>query len=294
MPCENPTNHAESESLYEAPGWLKNHPELQRRGIQLTQLLKAGFVYRTEYGQGPGVAVKIIDPDTDEASIYERLKHLEPVPQNHTIPFELLHLERDIVIMPAIDDILFHPYKHWPMSEFLDVFLQIVEGVEYLHSKNIAHLDLCSGNLLLLETGTGVVPNARERYGRIYIIDYGASQHFPSGPGVQPAITLPETQVEPPRDLEVFDPYSWDVYCLGKVLEVMTSLRYPGAPAHTYPWLLRRIVRWLYGDERGCTGICRCRPTARAARRVLTAVRHTLKTIEFLCGLLRLGRPSSH
>ncbi|KAI0629595.1 kinase-like domain-containing protein [Trametes polyzona] len=292
MPCENPTNHAESESLYEPPGWLKNHPELQRRGIQLTQLLKPGFVYCTESGQGPAVAVKILDPDTDEANIYQRLESSEPVPQSHTIPFELLHLERDIVIMPSFGGIYIQPYSKWPLSQFLGVFLQVVEGVEYLHSNNIAHLDLCPGNLLF-QSPRNLAPNVRGQHGNIYIIDYGASQHFPSGPGVQPAITLPETQVEPPRDLKVFDPYSWDVYCLGQILEVMISLRYAQAPVETHPWILRRMVRWLYGNERGCTGVCRCRPTARTARKVLTVVRHAIAVVEYIGGLLPLVPPSS-
>ena len=34
------------------------------------------------------------------------------------------------------------------------------------------------------------------------------------------------------------------------------------------PWLLQRYAQWLIGVERGCTGVCHCRPTARRARQV--------------------------
>ena len=55
--------------------------------------------------------------------------------------------------------------------------------------------------------------------GKIYLIDFQMSRQLKLPPGRQPAILLPETQVPPPGDLKHFDPYSWDVYCLGHVFE---------------------------------------------------------------------------
>lgn len=61
---------------------------------------------------------------------------------------------------------------------------------------------------------------------RLYIIDFNTSRQFALGPGVQRAITLPGAQLEPPNGLEHFDPYSWDVYCAGRTLEIITEVCY--------------------------------------------------------------------
>lgn len=60
---------------------------------------------------------------------------------------------------------------------------------------------------------------------RLYIIDFGQSRQLSLGPGVQRAITLPETQIEPPDGLLHFDPYSWDIYCAGRMMEYFVEVR---------------------------------------------------------------------
>lgn len=37
--------------------------------------------------------------------------------------------------------------------------------------------------------------------------------------------------------------------------------------------LAMQYIRWLIGDEKGCTGMCYCRPTARTALRVALVLR---------------------
>lgn len=59
---------------------------------------------------------------------------------------------------------------------------------------------------------------------RMYIIDFDSSRPFAFGPGVQRAITLPETQVRKPNGLKRFIPCSWDVYCTGRMLESITRV----------------------------------------------------------------------
>ena len=54
---------------------------------------------------------------------------------------------------------------------------------------------------------------------RVYLIDFNTSKRLTLGPGAQPAITLPPTQTPPPHGLKHFDPYSWDMYCLGRLLQ---------------------------------------------------------------------------
>ncbi|KAI0629588.1 hypothetical protein C8Q77DRAFT_1065550, partial [Trametes polyzona] len=226
--------------------------------------------------------VKVLHPD-DEAGMCERLQRLEPVRQNHTIPGEIVEGERGILIMPCLDPMfLFFDYT-WPLSELLGGFIQVAEVLRcrLLHAHNIAHLvrefllvrracptttpqDLCLGN------NPGLRPDT------IYIIDYGASHHFSLGPGIQPTITLPETQMEPPLGLKALDPYSWDVGHIS-----VTWCNYSRTRnAAEYPWVVRRIIQWLFGQERGCTGVCHCRATARQVRGVLTVVRWALVILE--------------
>ena len=53
----------------------------------------------------------------------------------------------------------------------------------------------------------------------MYLIDFESCQQFEHGPGVQTAVPLPGTHVVPPLEMKSFDPFSWDVYCLGRTLE---------------------------------------------------------------------------
>ena len=69
--------------------------------------------------------------------------------------------------------------------------------------------------------------NPRTKAGRLYIIDFDRSRKLELGPGRQHAIELPSTQYEPPLQMKAFDPYSWDVYCMGKLFERLTTVRLP-------------------------------------------------------------------
>ena len=65
----------------------------------------------------------------------------------------------------------------------------------------------------------------RAKAGRVYIIDFDRSRQLELGPGHQSAIELPSTQCEPPLQMKSFDPYAWDVYCMGKLFEWLTEVR---------------------------------------------------------------------
>ena len=58
----------------------------------------------------------------------------------------------------------------------------------------------------------------------MYLIDFESCRQFEHGPGAQTAVPLPHTHVVPPLGMKSFDPFSWDVYCLGRTLEVMTEV----------------------------------------------------------------------
>lgn len=61
--------------------------------------------------------------------------------------------------------------------------------------------------------------------GRVYIIDFDRSRQLEFGPGRQSPIELPSTQYKHPLQMTSFDPYSWDVYCMGKLFARLTNVR---------------------------------------------------------------------
>ncbi len=62
---------------------------------------------------------------------------------------------------------------------------------------------------------------------KIYLIDFGGAKILELGPGHQPAIDLPESQIGKPNpSMERFDPYAWDVYCVGMTFNMLTQVRF--------------------------------------------------------------------
>ncbi|KAI0357777.1 hypothetical protein OH77DRAFT_1299314 [Trametes cingulata] len=268
------------------PELLLTHPELHRRGITLTDPAKIGYVYLAISPDKPQYAVKVLSPETEEIAIYQRLLRLDSGSPNHTLPCEISQLGHPLLIMPYLSGVeWFTQSSERTLYNVLGRFVQIVEGVEFLHCLNIAHLDLCYGNVLVAQS-VDMTGHPDVVDGKLYIIDFDTSRQFSLGPGEQRPIILPSTQVEPPGGIVSFDPYSWDVHCAGYILEDMieTNSPYDGA------WITRRYARWLIGNERGCEGICRCRPTARKALQVLKALQVVVYAMN-LCGRLLVPAP---
>ncbi|KAL7284499.1 hypothetical protein ACG7TL_001790 [Trametes sanguinea] len=199
------------------------HPGLQKRGITPVDAVKPGVAFRSVRDK---IIVKALNLDTEELQIYERLIPDLATPANHIVPCEIDREEHPLLIMPMLWDITSIIFaNHTPHSRLLHVFYELVEGVEYLHRSNIAHMDICYDNAMValpqdVPTHPELVPR------RVYLIDFDSARQLNLGPGVQPAIDLPPTQADPPAGLTYFDPYSWDVYCLGRLFETLAdSLR---------------------------------------------------------------------
>ncbi|KAI0658963.1 hypothetical protein C8Q70DRAFT_1154863 [Cubamyces menziesii] len=248
-----------------------------------------GVVFRSfATDDGPpnrGFVVKVLDLNTQELEIYERLLDHVGSPQNHTIPCEIVRSGHPMLIMPMLSciDMVMCQWS-LSLSGLVDIFYQLVEGVNYLHKHNIVHMDLCPGNV-----GGALAPqsdyHASLQLDRIYIYDFNTSRQFARGPGYQHAITLPETQVSPPNGLTHFDPYSWDVYCLGHLMNELMDIYAEDHPSP--PWLLRRYARWLIGHERGCQSACCCRPTVQNALRMMSVVRLSISVLQWYSTLYK-------
>ncbi|KAI0350791.1 hypothetical protein OH77DRAFT_1005117 [Trametes cingulata] len=268
---------------YGVPGWLRNHPELRRRGILLKEFLKPTIVYHTATFDGLDHVVKVVEEDSREADIY-RLLQSHQSPRNHTIPCEIIESagQQPILLMPSLSSMDHAGLPDWPLSRMLSVFLQVVEAVEYLHDHNIVHLDICNGNILMA-TEYEARADARLVAGRVYLIDFETSRQLGAGPGVQGTIPVPPAQIKPPPGIERVDPYSWDIYCLGKLFERMAKGVYCRRPA--LPWTVSRITQWMVGNEQGCIGICHRRPTVGQTRWVLCVWLWVTYCGEFFSGL---------
>ncbi|KAI0764697.1 hypothetical protein C8Q74DRAFT_1283433 [Fomes fomentarius] len=249
---------------------MVEHPSLTARGILLEVPLKPFCVWRSVESTGiPSYAVKIVEPDSGEAEIYDVLHQHNYASPNHTLPCEVVRDEHAFLIMPYLQKILLHPErKAWGFVSMLNFFRQVVEGLEFLHHLNVAHLDMYDGQVIIAtEEEVKLYPHLEA--GKVYIIDYSTSKLLKQGPGQQYAIDLPETNCTPPLNMTRFDPYSWDVYCTGILLGNITKRVFS---TRRTPWLLQWYIQWLIGKERGCTTVCHCRPSARRARQVLAII----------------------
>ncbi|KAI0331341.1 hypothetical protein GY45DRAFT_630703 [Cubamyces sp. BRFM 1775] len=254
--------------ILEVPARLKSHPEVIRRGFEPLIPIKIGVVYITPPSNGIEYYIKILDTDTEEARIFQQLSRRVD-PRNHTIPGELTSPEvgHPLLITPALASLGSMVGLTKTLPRTLSIFLQLMEGIEFMHSLQIAHMDVCAGNLL----GTDIhlsrlYPNVEPD--RVYFIDFGSSLQLPLGPGFQYAITLPPSQYGRARGITRFDPYSWDVYCAALTMQQTLESCFE----NDSPLIARLYVDWVKGKERGCTTVCRCRPTARRARQLLSGI----------------------
>ncbi|TFK78678.1 hypothetical protein K466DRAFT_445413, partial [Polyporus arcularius HHB13444] len=193
------------------PQWLADHPELAVRNIKLTVCLRAGKVWQT--GSVPLYAVKLLANNGVEASMYEMLMSC-PGLSNHTLPAQLIRCPQgDILLMPLLESLLGRGGA-WNIDVFLDIFTQILQGIEFLHEHRITHMDFHAGNVVVGTTeDAAVFPEVVPE--RVYIIDFECAMHHPQGPGQQGPVDLTESLVQCPAGVRRMDPYAWDMYCVG-------------------------------------------------------------------------------
>ncbi|KAH9846053.1 hypothetical protein C2E23DRAFT_864267 [Lenzites betulinus] len=268
------------------PDRLLCHPELQERGLVPFDTAKPGVVFSTNPFVEPIFIIKILNTEREERAIYKRLLVANRRSNDHTVPFELTRTGHPLLIMPMINDSRWIYGTKWTPRDAMDIIFQLVElkvvtqnqGMEYLHILHIVHMDICQGNVM-----AGLIYDTKwhknVRANRVYIIDFDSSRQFTLGPGVQSAIILPETQTEKPSGLQLFDPYSWDMYCTGRTFESLFKEHYEDRKLPT-PWVAKSYTQWLVGNERGCPGVCRCRPTARTALRVIKVLVRVVDAME--------------
>ena len=84
--------------------------------------------------------------------------------------------------------------------------------------------DICVANVVVAFPEHAIT-DSRLVEGKVYIIDFHTSQQLPLGPGRQPPIVLPPSQEKKPLGVTTLDPYSFDVYCAGRLMQDLMKVR---------------------------------------------------------------------
>lgn len=155
--------------------------------------------------------MKLVPPQSSEAVILKKLLTIED-PRNPILPG--IHITKlvsapsySLVYMPEGKQIVVYP-DH--AVHLLDLAIQFVSGVLFLHDHNIAHLDIKKDNLLLSSTT-----------GKLSIIDFSLSRFVENSTtltgfrGTQGCVA-PEIDKGRP-----FSPFLADRWACGKILEDM-------------------------------------------------------------------------
>ncbi|KAJ7348259.1 kinase-like domain-containing protein, partial [Mycena albidolilacea] len=156
--------------------WAHYQPFLERRGYMLRRRYRGGWVSdvvalgkdpwecedaipalgfdvldATRMSDGAQVILKVVRTKSTEAATAIRLAN-EPCAGRYTVPvLELIPLyddpERELLVMPRMRQCS-HPWFA-TVREFTEFVVQVLEGLVFMHSKNIAHRDISIANIVM-------------------------------------------------------------------------------------------------------------------------------------------------
>ena len=139
------------DSPFAIPDWVKEHPVIKSRGIELeivykpvgpflnpqsfaadkSQYTSQHVVWRSPFEPDdvPPYVVKIVKESSEEVEIYARLQQFDRASPNHTVPCEVIQTDtqRPLLIMPCMRQYGDQFFARWTITRVLDHFHQIVE-----------------------------------------------------------------------------------------------------------------------------------------------------------------------
>ena len=166
------------------------------------------------YSNGETGVVKLVPPQSSEAVILKKLLTIEDS-RNPILPgIRIAELASapsySLVLMPEGKEIVYHDHAAY----LLDLAIQLISGVIFLHEHNIAHLDLKRDNLLLSSTG------------KLSIVDFSISR-FAKTRTTLTGFTGTEGCVAPEIEKgKPFSLFSADKWACGKILKDMARAGY--------------------------------------------------------------------
>ncbi|KAH8111750.1 kinase-like domain-containing protein [Phellopilus nigrolimitatus] len=196
---------------------------------------------------GKIVAVKKLSADSREAQIGLMLSSSERLqdPTNHCVPiFDTFVDEQDnqtmFIVMPLLRAFNDPDFEH--VDEAVDFVRQALEGLVYMHSRNVAHRDLSDLNIMMdgrplfdpdgfhpaqqyltARDLSKAKPRSRSDVERVryYFTDFGISTHFEDDN--RPRLVVGNVAAEegiPELSLFIpYDPFRVDVFTLGMVFK---------------------------------------------------------------------------
>ncbi|KAJ7676306.1 hypothetical protein B0H17DRAFT_945477 [Mycena rosella] len=195
-------------------GWISDMLRLGKGLLECEDSIGCwgGVLDATRIVDGVQVVLKVVHTISTETDISDFLKN-EPGAENHTLPtLELIPMhddpERAFMVMPLMRAVSAPP-SFETAREFIEFLEQVLQGLAFLHSKNIAHRDICTANLVMdasrmvpggfhflspctrdgvtylhfdSDDSDPLVIKSRSRAGPMsyFYIDFGLSVHFPS------------------------------------------------------------------------------------------------------------------
>ncbi|KAJ7488914.1 kinase-like domain-containing protein [Mycena latifolia] len=262
--------------------WARFQPWLEARGYMLRPRYRPGWslpfetcpaltetaipgegevLDATRISDGAPVVIKIVltvSPDTDISGFLTR----EPGAEAYTLPIlDLLPFndERSFMVMPRMRDCDCPAFE--TVSEVMEFVQQVLEGLVFLHSRNIAHRDICLRNMVmdssrmipggfhfiyyqtsdgqhLLRPYTGddsdprlIKSRAQAGPVKYYYIDFGLSVRFPCYEARKLVVgecgrlrkRIPEISETVP-----YDPFKVDIRLVGEMLRCEFLVDYTG------------------------------------------------------------------
>ncbi|KAJ7139605.1 kinase-like domain-containing protein [Mycena epipterygia] len=267
--------------------WMHYQPFLEKQGYMLRRRYRPGWISEvltlgkspwhcedsistrgrvldaTRISDGAQVILKMVEMISTETTVSKFLAN-EPGADNHTITMlELIPMHDDpehaFLVMPRMRGCS-DPPLFATVGEFIEFVEQVLQGLAFLHSKNIAHRDICTLNLVMDSsrlipggfhflsacTSDGVnylYPGANDSHPGVmktrsmaapmqyYYIDFGLSVHFPTfearqlvtGECGQLRKHVPEIS-----DTIPYDAFKADVRLVGEMLRTDFLLFYTG------------------------------------------------------------------
>ncbi|KAG6812362.1 hypothetical protein H0H92_003262 [Tricholoma furcatifolium] len=194
-------------------------------------------ICRTQEGHDLLVRVIVIgDEGHDHLKILRKLAcgPLSLYPENHTLPMFREFQFEDIIFgaFPMVGGSVYHAHALWPRNtagDVLDMLLQMLEGLAFIHKHKIAHRDAFSDNFLVQwQPESMVTKTMAVSRPRVYLIDFEVAIEFPEdcpveqctcvGPpigGSFPSIEMYKRQRPPEVDSgKPYDPFKLDVWQL--------------------------------------------------------------------------------
>ncbi|CAE6361396.1 unnamed protein product [Rhizoctonia solani] len=205
------------------------------------------------------VIIKMIVPSDDDREGEEELdivRHLSSNPysadpRNHSVEclesFAIPGVDRGVFyVMPLLRDYNNPPFRN--LDEMRDFLVQIFEGLQFLHTNDIAHCDIASANIMMdgrllydepfhpfhQDFSLDRKRQIRARYLRsqrpirYYFIDFGYAKWFrdPNEPRI---VRGSRARERTPEQLggNAYDPFKADVYQLGAILRRDLIPQYP-------------------------------------------------------------------